>query len=273
MASPSSEKASQLPRLESRPAQSSPEDETSEYLQDSFAALLKTKDKASCIALLDDHPDSLTWPGSAFEWLKSLMTNGLITTEIIDILFEDAELQTDFAASVKAKDKASCIKSLGENINSLTRSGSPFEWLKDPLAIGLTPTEIVVVLLEESEQSPWICYTLIPPVGNDTDGIHYRPDYVQPVPPHRSDDPASGISKVEVNRRITELCGLGGIIPTPNDRALWTKNATVQSRYRSATISYGSNIQSWVTSRWIRKVLDQCLDALDRLIKLFRRLQ
>jgi hypothetical protein len=96
---------------------------------------------------------------------------------------------------------------------------------------------------------------------------------IQPVPPHQSDDPASGISKVEVKRRITELCGLGGIIPTPDDRALWTKNATVQSRYRSATISYGSDIQSWVTSRWVRKVLGQCLDALERLTKLFRWLQ
>jgi hypothetical protein len=183
MASPFSEKTSHLPRSQARPAQSFPGDETSEHLQNSLAALLKTIDKASCIALLDDYPDSLIWPGSAFEWLKPLMTNGLVTTEIIDILFEDAELQTDFAASVKAKDNASCIKSLDENMDSLTRPGSPFEWFKDPLAIGLTSTEIVIVLLEESEQSPLICYKLIPPVGHDTDGIHYRPDYsTRPTP-------------------------------------------------------------------------------------------
>jgi hypothetical protein len=68
------------------------------------------------------------------------------------------DLSTTFAVSLEAKDKASCIELLDGNFDALTKPGCPFEWLKDPVAIGLTSTEIVSLLSEESEQSPWISY-------------------------------------------------------------------------------------------------------------------
>jgi hypothetical protein len=162
----------------------------------------------------------------------------------------------------------------------LTQSGSAFEWLKDPLAIGLNSTEIVDLLFEESEQSPWICYELVLPATHDTTVIDFQPDYIQPALSGRYGDPFVKISEVEVKRKISELCGLGGIIPTPGDRMLWTENAIIRSSARSATSSYGYDAE-WVRSEpfakarieWICKVLESCSGALDRFVKLFRWLQ
>jgi hypothetical protein len=168
------------------------------------------------------------------------------------------QVQTTFAASLDAKDTASCVDLLKNHFGLLAHSGSPFEWLKDSLAIGLSPSEVVSLLFEASEQSPWICYE----------------DYSQSNSPHRSSSPTVRMSAVEVQRRIAELCGLGGVIPKNDDRALWMKNAEILEPIdQAATISYGSNLQSADDPTWVREVLDQCLDALDRLIKLFRWLQ
>jgi hypothetical protein len=60
------------------------------------------------------------------------------------------------------------------------------------------------------------------------------------------------MSKAEVKRKVSELCGLGGIIPTPRDRAIWTGNAVVESS---------------------REVLGSCSDALERLLQLSQWLQ
>ena len=175
-------------------------------------------------------------------------------------------LQTMFAASLKSKDRTACAKLLDEHSDSLTRPGSAFEWLKDTAAIGLTSIEIVSLLLEGSEQTPWICYDLVSPVDHGTDPIYYRRNYIKPILPNRSG--------AEIKRTISELCGLGGIIPTPDNRALWGKNAHVwPSPDRCATVFYGSVSEAGENPRWVRGILDQCLDALDRLIKLFRWLR
>lgn len=175
----------------------------------------------------------------------------------------------DLAAGIEAKDRERCVHLLLKHYVTLTVSGSAFEWLKDPIAIGLSPYEIVSLLIQESEQSPWICYELDPP--GDADAIDFRPDYIQPVPPFH--DPAIQITRIEIIRKIAELCGLAGIIPTPHDRAAWTANADIRSCAETATISYGRPLQHSRIHRWCHEVLDKCSDALDRLIKLIRWLQ
>jgi hypothetical protein len=90
-----------------------------------------------------------------------------------------------------------------------------------PDLTGLDTTEIVSLLIERSEQRPWICYSLIS--SDDPDVVDYRPDFVQPGPPDNSGSFVPQKSDTEVKRKIAELCGLGGIIPTPDGRALWGK--------------------------------------------------
>jgi hypothetical protein len=178
-----------------------------------------------------------------------------------------------FTAGLEAKDKQSCVKWLHDYSGVLTETGSAFEWLKNLLTIGLTSTEIVELLFEEAEQSPWICYELVLPAAHDTTAIDFRSDYIQPTLPQHSGDHIVSVSEPEFKRRISELCGLGGIIPTPFNRTLWTENAVVWSPDRPVSIYYGSVPRSAGNPRWDREVLGQCCEALDRVIKVFRWLQ
>ena len=182
------------------------------------------------------------------------------------------DLSTVFAASLEAKDEAACTKLLDENLESLTRSGDPFEWLKDAAAIGLNSTEIVNLLLEESTQSPWICYEMVAPTISGIDHMFHSPEFMQqfalPTSPGNS---VPKVTEAGVKRRISELCGLGGVIPTPHDRALWMTNVKVASHRRHATISYGSPTRSADDGASV--VSNQCLSALSRLIRLFEWLQ
>jgi hypothetical protein len=171
---------------------------------------------------------------------------------------------------MEAKDKQSCIKLLLKYPDALTKPGSAYEWLKDAIAIDLTPTEIVSLLFEESEQSPWICYELTSP--DETEATDYRSDYIQYALPRPSDDPVTKISEIEIKRKVSELCGLGGIIPTPYDRVLWLQNADIDS-FGETKISYGPALQSGRVYQWVHEVLDTCSDALNRLVKLIRWLQ
>lgn len=130
------------------------------------------------------------------------------------------------------------------------------------------------LLLEEAEQGPWICYELTPFAEHDTDAIEYRPDYIRPVWPRDHSSPAIVMSDAEVKRTISELCGLGGLIPTPTNRATWTEpTIEVRSPEPFAIICYESGLQAEDPIEWFQKVLDQCLHALDRLVRLFRWLQ
>jgi hypothetical protein len=47
----------------------------------------------------------------------------------------------------------------------------------------------------------------------------------------------------------------------------------VRSPERVATIFYGSELRAGETHRWVHEILDQCLHALDRLVRLSRWLQ
>jgi hypothetical protein len=70
------------------------------------------------------------------------------------------DVQDHFAASLRTRDKASCIKLLDDHLSLLTLSGSEYERIKHLVTIGLTPTEIVDLILEKDEQSPWIHYEM-----------------------------------------------------------------------------------------------------------------
>jgi hypothetical protein len=126
---------------------------------------------------------------------------------------EDELARLTFAASLEAKDKTRCTEILDEHFGSLTQPGSHFEWLKDPVAIGLTSTEIVDLLVEGAEQSPWIHYDSKSRPGDES-GVHPGLPWLSPT---------------NTGREVAELCGLAGIIPTSSDPTVWRSNVVVDS--------------------------------------------
>ncbi|KAH0287113.1 hypothetical protein M436DRAFT_80094 [Aureobasidium namibiae CBS 147.97] len=148
--------------------------------------------------------------------------------------------QVALAAGIEAKDGKTCIRLLDTHADALTRPGNAFDWLKDLFAIGLTSREVVDLIFEDAEQSPWICYELTSPAEHEEDATPYRSDYVQPARPHNSGKP----TVAEVKRKISELCGLGGVIPTPHGRTLWNDDVKIHSFDHVASICYGSPAQT-----------------------------
>jgi hypothetical protein len=173
--------------------------------------------------------------------------------------------QRQFADSLKAKDKASCIKLLDESSQWLVRSKSRFEWLKDLIAVGLTSAEIVDLLIEDAKQSPWICYDLGHSSGDRSEASS---DWSADQPYRRGRLP----SQIDIGGKVAELCGLAGIIPTLANSEVWRFDAKVDSDQQCAEITYGSLAEVGTTNP-SRGVFDQCIQALRRLQELFDWLQ
>ncbi|KAG9949369.1 hypothetical protein KCU85_g4325, partial [Aureobasidium melanogenum] len=172
-------------------------------------------------------------------------------------------------ATFVANNKRLCFFLLNGYPESILEPGNGFEWLREPVESGLTRGEIMSLILEEKEQSPWICYDLRSRSPARNEVSFYRPDYPQPV--QQSHDHYSAAPAI---RRITaELCGLGGIIPTRSNRAAWIDNAIVSSDDRSAKVSYWPVDYSSNSVQWIREVFGRCIMALHRLLDLFGWLQ
>jgi hypothetical protein len=177
----------------------------------------------------------------------------------VDALSDFAQRQ--FADSLKAEDKASCIKLLEESSQWLIRSGSRLEWLKDLVAIGLASAKIVDLLIEDAKQSPWICYDLGHSSG---DRSEVSSDWSADQPYRRGRLP----SQIDIGGKVAELCGLAGIIPTSAKSKVWRLDAKVDSDQQCAEITYGS-LAEVDTSNPSRGVFDQCIHALRRLQEIF----
>ncbi|KAG9529359.1 purine and uridine phosphorylase, partial [Aureobasidium melanogenum] len=63
---------------------------------------------------------------------------------------------SSFRAALEASDVTEAIRLLEEETQAVTQPLSGFEWLEEPLAMGLTPTEIINLIIEERKEAPWI---------------------------------------------------------------------------------------------------------------------
>lgn len=158
------------------------------------------------------------------------------------------------AASIKARDWDACVKLLEHDSASLTRRGSAFEWLKDPLTIGLSSEEIVTLMFEQLDQGPWICY----------DPRFRSKDKLPEGHPNRY---YTGPWTKEIKRKVAEFCGLGGIVPTSDNFHNWKADVIVWSHRRSAGIRFAT------TGRSDRQLLERSKNTINRFLQLYEWLQ
>jgi hypothetical protein len=174
------------------------------------------------------------------------------------------DVQDHFAASLRTRDKASCIKLLDDHLSLLTLSGSEYERIEHLVAIGLTPTEIVDLILEKDEQNPWIYYDMhSPSIDVSDDKLAWLENY---NPGKKTKDDARGSlpSPIDIKRKIAKLCGLAGIIPTQTDTKICKPDAWIHSD-GIASITCGSI--TGVMEDWALRVFNQCLLAMYLIIK------
>lgn len=166
--------------------------------------------------------------------------------------------------------RSGCIAKLRNDVGSLSWPGSPLEWLKEPLAMGFTPEEIVDLLLEDSRCSPWIPYEIPWRAMPQMD-----PDFHLASCIHRSVHDESRSMKLltaDIKRKIAEYCGLGGIISLARSK----RDQFGQVRFEDSTayISYRNpEDDDSDEPRVAQKALERCRLALDRIIDVCAWLQ
>jgi len=186
-------------------------------------------------------------------------------------------LTTVFEAGINYGNEEMCVKLLDEASRTGLQLDHRFEWIKEPLSMGFTATEVVNLLVEGVEQSPWIYYA--PP---RTESRSVNPAYHRPGCIHRYlSRPGPGtqysaklISRA-AKRTISESCGLAGIIPENGNRTLWNGKVDFFHASSSAKINYGTpeeKSSSNGAERSLRMLL-QCCDALNNILQLIGWLQ
>lgn len=156
-------------------------------------------------------------------------------------------------AALKARNESGAIRLLGEETFAVTQVGFEFEWIAEALEMGLSPSDIIHVILGQELRAPWIFYDPpeleIFPLNNTfhrtacahdesalmSAGEHGRDPLCQRnIQNHRS----SSLSPDAVSRVVTQMCGLAGVVPYLTPGIPWAGN--VDFHDTSAKVTYGT---------------------------------
>lgn len=180
-----------------------------------------------------------------------------------------------FESAFSARDRSECISFLTETPSAVTQSGQRFAWMREPLDMGFTPTEVVNLALDRIEEGPWICYDLEPLRTSRPSTEFHRSGCS-----HRSlllEEFCSNLSAKEMTadskRMISKMCGLAGIIPFPVPQTTWS--GQVQFDESTAKVIYFHEREGKSDDPFLDagRALHQCGHALDRVINLCSWLQ
>jgi ankyrin repeat protein len=181
-----------------------------------------------------------------------------------------------FKSALQANDLPAAIRLLVEEEDAVTQPESAFEWIREPLAMGALPYQVVEWIIEERDEAPWIRYDLPMLEAHQMDVTYHHPSCFH-NPDHSKDspDPNDPPSMLEtISRIVSEMCGLGGVVPALKARHLWDghvtfSDTTARVSYQDAT-STGSDFEDAETAK---KLLNRIQDALGRIITLSAWLQ
>jgi hypothetical protein len=183
---------------------------------------------------------------------------------------------TTFKSALEVNDRLAAIGLLVEEEDAVTQPTSPFEWMREPLAMGALPSQVVEWIIEERDEAPWIRYDLLMLEAHQMDVTYHRPScFHNPDLSKDSPDPNDQPSMLEtISRVVSEMCGLGGVVPALKARHLWDghvtfSDTTARVSYQDAT-STGSGFEDADTAK---KLLNRIQDALGRITTLSAWLQ
>lgn len=178
-----------------------------------------------------------------------------------------------FLAALEENRPDEAIELLKIDVQAVSQPGSGLEWVAEPLEMGITPAELVDLLIEEKAQSPWIFYDPASPEPLPVDSTFHRQGCIHEEA--RAAGPRSyhqnGLqqqirggevhipSRDIIDRMVMELCGLAGIVPF-RTRESWDGTATFNGT--SASVVY--NVDSDVAEG--PQTAQQCFNALGRFM-------
>ncbi|KAG9512603.1 hypothetical protein KCU93_g10302, partial [Aureobasidium melanogenum] len=167
----------------------------------------------------------------------------------------------EFKAALETDGVDEAIRLLEEEPEAVTQPACPFEWIREPLGMGFTPKEIVDLIIEERELGPWICYDLPSLEEYNVDSAFHRNgcfhnSLEQGLRIHQQ----QSLKRETINRRVAELCGLGGVVPHCTAQSLWDGSVTFTGS--SARVSYGARRISMNNLEEGMEIAKCCLKAL-----------
>lgn len=152
--------------------------------------------------------------------------------------------------------------------NFASAASSEYEWLLELDEAGYSKHEIAELLLETTNDSPWIYFTPRAHVGCHIQNDFHVPDCVhetntinkQPSLPYSGQANPSALH-TDLRRQAEELCGIGGVIPSSRDMDNWHGSVTFEDQSSISTITYAAT--STVTWRTRRELLVRISNVLD----------
>lgn len=184
-------------------------------------------------------------------------------------------------------DREYCIHLLRTVPEVITQPGSPFAWIEEPLSLGFTVAEVIDLILEQQRQTPWICYDWKLLEARSLDRKFHRRGCVHGVSERREQGDTSVTEPAprEVVRKLSEMCGLAGVIPhvkksitlnTNSDRAYsmaWEGDVEFAGSAAKVTYVLPSDRRLQNATARGRKVLFRCRRVLNHLVAAISWLQ
>ena len=152
--------------------------------------------------------------------------------------------------------------------NFASAANADHEWLHELDEAGYSKQEIAELLLENTNDSPWIYFTPRVHVR-----CHIQNNFHVPGCAHvanTSNKPQSllysgqahpSILHTDLRRQVEELCGIGGVIPSSRDMSSWYGSVTFEKQSSVSSITYAAT--PTVTSQTRRGILVRTSSVLN----------
>ncbi|KAG9758549.1 purine and uridine phosphorylase, partial [Aureobasidium melanogenum] len=181
-----------------------------------------------------------------------------------------------FEAALDTGNVVEALRLLEEETEAITQPTSGFEWLKEPLAMGLTPIEIIDLILEERNEAPWIRYELPTFEGGKLGAEFHRQNCVHDSDFRNAsqDQQQRGLMRETIDRTVAEMCGLGGVVPLLRARSSWGGIVSFSDTIAKVIFRDTDATEVLVSDAGeVKQLAQRSLDALGRVTMLVAWLQ
>ena len=173
-----------------------------------------------------------------------------------DRLSPPLQAPSDLAEAIKSRDLHIVQCFLTKNFESATKTD--FAWLRELDESGYSMREMAELLLEDIQDSPWICFT---PRAHEKRPVHtefHIPDCVHrksfnATPPSviHSDQISSYFLPLhnDIRRLVEELCGIGGVVPSSKDLTAWYGSIIFTEQSSCSVVTYAARSVALQQSR------------------------
>lgn len=134
--------------------------------------------------------------------------------------------------------------------NFASAATSNYEWLHELKEAGYSEREIAKLLIEDTNDCPWIYFTPQVHVRDHfqtkfhVPGCAHQPDFsTNPEPSTYSEQirPRAPPLHNAVRRQVEELCGIGGVVPSSKNRSTWHGSVTFAEQSSVSLITYAAS--------------------------------